>query len=111
MQSTEEDGDGGGVPAEVVISTGKTDALLPSEIVVSSFSSVSRRPPRRTKYSSRTSQAGHVLTAPVDPCLRERIRKLFCFSGGGKSSDDDVVSSSSKLTTGAEASCQNSTSS
>ena len=102
MNSAEEDGDGGDVPVVVVISN--TDALLSPEVVVSSFSSVSRRPPRRTRYSSRTSQAGHVLTAPVDPCLRERMRKLLCFCGGGKSSND--VSSSSL---GAEASCQNST--
>lgn len=114
MNSTDDDGEL--EPCSLVdVVMSNTDAsqssplVLRGRVVVSgSFSSVSRRPPRRTRYSSRTSHAGHVLTAPVDPCFRERMRKLFCccFGVDGKSSDS---STSSCLE--AESSCQNSTSS
>ena len=117
MNSIDDDGEGGDVMS-------KTDAsffsALVAAVLVSSLSSVSRRPPRRTKYSSKTSHAGHVLTAPVDPCLRDRMRKLlggcwFWFGvsvHGGKSSDATCSPSTpSSSCFDKEASCQNSVSS
>ena len=115
MNSIDDDGEGGDVISN-------TDASFFSALVavlVSSFSSVSRRPPRRTRYSSKTSHAGHVLTAPVDPCLRDRMRKLFggcrfwfgVSVHGGKSSDATCSTSTSSSSLDNEASCQNSTSS